>query len=159
MYTVYKQEQVFELSRKIGIAQTDVKKVLDCYISRIRNKLLQGETIKFLNICYLSYDNGNTYKETISYISTEIGLELGISRELIYRVLVEFEEIILDDLKRFYTYTIYGLVKISIEEYKKGIFKLRLRKSSSLANMDIRVIAVSSFKRKVENEWKEKRIE
>lgn len=151
MNNVYKQDQIYSISKATGLTKTDVKKVLDFYISRVRNKALDGETVKFLNICYLSSGNSRKYHETKSYISTEIGEQLKLSRELVYRVLSEYESIIIDDLlKKSYSYTIHGLLNISIVEYSKNNYKVRIRKSESLANCNIRVLTLNFFKRKVE---------
>lgn len=154
METVFKTEQVFILSERLGLSQKDVKKVLDCYINRLIGKLKNGETVKFLNICYLVSENnrGNKYQETLAFISNEIGSETRLGKELVFRILSEFSNFIVTDLKKFYSYTIRGLVNISLEEYKKGVYKVRVRKSKSLREIGVRVVTINSFKRKVESE-------
>lgn len=152
MDTVYKSEQISILSDSLNISKTDVKAILDAYISRLTDKLEKGETVKFLNICYLvNVSKGrNGYHETLAYISNEIGTQVKIGKDVVYRVLSDFEDIIAQDVSRFYTYTIRGIIGISRCEYKKGVFKLRVKKSSVYNSVGIRVVTLNSFRRKVE---------
>ena len=53
MNKVSKSDLIYSLGKTLGVSQTDVKRVIDTYVGRLKNKLDNGETIKFLNICYL----------------------------------------------------------------------------------------------------------
>jgi len=151
METVYKSEQVYLISEKLGLSQKDVKRILDNYVGRVISKINKGESVKFLNICYFVFDESRVrYHETLAYISSEIGSELKIGKEVVYRVLSEFDNFVATDLKKFYSYTVRGLFSIGLEEYKKGIYKVRVRKSSSLRDIGVRIVTINSFKRKVE---------
>ena len=154
MSGVYKQDQVYAISKSTRLSKSDIKKVIDSYIAYVRDKALNGETVKFLNICYLSSGSKSSlnYRETKSYVSTEIAIKLRMSKEAVYRVLSDYENIIIEDLvKKNYSYVIHGLINISVIEYTKDVYKVRIRKSDSLANRNIRVLTLNSFKRKVEN--------
>ena len=157
METVFKSEQVYLLSKGIGVTQKDVKTILDSYIGRLTKNLDSGKSVKFLNICYLINENDKdiSYRETLAYISNEIGKETKLGKELVFRVLSDFEKVIVRDVKNFYTYTIRGLVNISCSEYKTGIYKSRVRKATKYDNMGIRVTTINSFKRKVE--WNDRK--
>lgn len=152
MDTVFKAEQVYIISDRLGIAQKDVKLVIDSYVNRILSKVRDGETVKFLNICYLVPEGGkrNSYLETLSYISNDISKEVRLGKDVVYRVLSELSNFISTDLKKFYSYTIRGVVNISLEEYKKDVYKVRVRKSKNLRDMGVNIITINSFKRKVE---------
>lgn len=150
MNRVYKTDQIYFLSKAVGVSQADVKRVLDCYTDRLKEKLSNGETIKFLNICYLvNSENKQYYHETLAYISTEIGNETKLGKELVLRILTTYEDTIARDLRKFYTYGVRGLVKFRYTEYRNGICRLRVNKGSNL-DSNIRVITLNSFRRKVE---------
>ena len=152
MNKVFKSDQIYVISKKLGIPQTEVRRVLDCYCEKLRNDLEEGKTVKFLNICYLvNRCNKVYYNETLAYISHEIGLKTKLGKELVYRVLLTLEELITKDLCSSFSYVIRGLVSISLIEYNRGTYKVRIRKSESLSHLDIRVLTLNSFKRKVEN--------
>lgn len=155
MNKVYKSDQIYALSRAVGVPQSDVKRVIDIYIGRLRNKLDSGETIKFLNICYLvNNENKEYFHETLAYISTEIGNETKLGRELVLRILKTYEDTIVQDLRKFYSYGVRGLVKFRCVEYRRGVYKVRVNKGSNL-DSNIRVVTLNSFKRKVEiDDWK-----
>lgn len=152
MDTVYKSEQVYLLSKGIGVSKKDVKTVLDTYVNRLIKKLENGETIKFLNICYLVNEGQGkeSYQETLAYVSNEIGKETKLGKELVFRILSDFERAIVRDVRNFYTYTVRGLVNISCCEYREGVYKVRVRKSTKYDCSGIRVVTINSFKRKVE---------
>lgn len=150
MNRVYKSDQIYCLSKAVGVSQADVKRVLDSYTERLRTKLANGETIKFLNICYLvNSENKQYYHETLAYISTEIGNETKLGKELVLRILTTYEDTIAQDLRKFYTYGVRGLVKFRYTEYRNNICKLRVNKGTNL-DSNIRVITLNSFRRKVE---------
>lgn len=150
MNKVFKSEQIYAISKELGVSQVDVKKVLDSYTNRLSDKVKNGETIKFLNICYLvNSSNKNYYNETLAYVSNEIGRETKLGKELVFRVLKTYEDTIIQDLKRFYSHGIRGLVKFKRIEYGEGVYKVRVNKGSNL-DSDVRVVTINSFRRKVE---------
>lgn len=154
MLTVYKDEQLILLSERVGLTKKAVKDILDEYINRIHEKVNVGETVKFLGVCYLSANYRSDYThETLAYVSTEIGEKLSVSGNTVYRVLADYEDMIVSDVGNYYTYVIRGIIKISSEElYLNGIrsFKLRLNTSGALRDKGYRVFALNSFRRKVE---------
>ena len=151
METVFKTVQVYILSDKLGVSQKDVKLILDSYVNDLLSKLRNGQTVKFLDVCYLVVDGKkNGYQETLAYISNDLGVTTKLGKELVFRVLSEFSNFISEDLKKFYSYTIRGLVNISLEEYKLGVYKVRIRKSKVLKEIGVNIVTINSFKRKVE---------
>lgn len=156
MNKVSKGGLVYTLGKKLGVSQASVRLVIDCYVSRLVEQLDRGYSVKFLNVCYLvnSCSSGNNYKETLAYVSSIIGDDCRLGRELVYAILVAYEGLLVSDLKRFYSCGVRGLVKFRYIEYKKGVYKLRVNKGSNLGS-NIRVVTLSSFKRKVElDDWK-----
>lgn len=155
MNKVSKEDLIYSLGKKVGVTQSDVKRVIDAYVARLRDKLEQGETIKFLNICYLvNSENRQYYHETLAYISTEVGEETKLGKEFVFRILYSYEDMIIQDLRKFYSYGIRGLVKFRYTEYCRGVSKVRVNKGSNL-DSNIRVVTLNSFKRKVEiDDWK-----
>ena len=152
METVFKAEQVYIISNRLGVNQKDVKLVIDTYVDKLLSKVKEGQIVKFLNICYLVPDNvsGSRYQETLSYISNDIGNETKLGKEMVFRILSELSNFISSDLKKFYSYTIRGIVHIYLEEYKRGVFKVRVRKSKVLRDLGVGIVTMNSFKRKVE---------
>lgn len=155
MNKVSKDDLIYSLSKKLGISQSDIKCVIDTYINRLKSRLSNGETVKFLNICYLINSGCNKhYNETLAYISTEIGVETKLGKEVVFRILSSYEDMIIHDLRKFYTYGVRGLVKFRYVEYVKGVYKVRVNKGSNL-DSNIRITTLNSFKRKVEiDDWK-----
>lgn len=153
MNKVFKSDQIYSLSKALSISQADTKRVLDCYIDRVKTKVDNGETVKFLNICYLvNKENDKYYHETLAYISTEIGYETKLGKELVFRILSTYEDMIAQDLRKFYSYVVRGVVRISLTEYEKGVYKVRINKATNLLNTSVRVVTLNSFKRKVESD-------
>ena len=156
MEKVNKVDLIYSLSRVIGVHQTDVRRVIDAYVDRLKKRLYNGESIKVLNICYLINKDSTKkyYHETLAYISSDIGEETKLGKELVFRILTSYEEMIIRDLRKFYSYGIRGLVKFRNTEYTRGVYKVRVNKSSML-DSNIRVVTLNSFRRKVElDDWK-----
>lgn len=148
---VYKDTQITQVSNYLGISKVSVDKVLTYYVDYLKEKLEKGETIKFLNICYLRVNGKQeTMHETLAYVSDEIGSILGISQVVVLRILSTYEEILIKDLKKLYAYSIRGLIRIRLEKNYKGEFKVRTKKSTVYNGKDIYVTTTNSFKRKVE---------
>ena len=76
-------------------------------------------------------------------------METKLGKELVFRILSTYEDMIVQDLRKFYSYGVRGLVKFKYTEYRRGICKVRVNKGSNL-DSDIRVVTLNSFKRKVE---------
>lgn len=148
---IYKSEQVYALSKKVGVSQKDVKIVLDMYINGLIEKVNNGESVKFLNICYIVNSGNKThYHKTLAYVSTEISNKVNLGKDLVLGILLSYEELIIKDVRKFYSYVVKGLFKVYLEEYKKNVYKVRVKKASNFRNMGIRVVSINSFKRKVE---------
>lgn len=141
MDTIFKSDQIYILSDRLGLSQKSVKSVLDNYINRLIEKAKSGKPVKFLNICYIINSDSKlfNYNETLAYISSEISKDVKLGKDVVFRILSEFSVFIADDLKKFYSYTIRGLVSISLEEYKTGVYKVRIRTSKSLREVGARL--------------------
>ena len=151
METVYKDEQVSQLSRYLNIPKSTVKDVLNTYIQYLKNKLDSGETVKFLNVCYLRVggkDENN--HETLAYISNELGKCLDVSQVVVHRILTTYEEFLIRDLKKLYSYSIRGLIRIRLTKNQYGDYKVRTKKSTAYNGKDVYVTTTGYFKRKAE---------
>lgn len=150
--SVYKTEQVEILSERLGVPKTQIKEILTAYVDYLRSELDMGMTVKFLNVCYLvnrEYEDTPILQETNAYIATEIAEQLKCSAVLVQRVFQEFEEVLMDDLKKDKKYTIRGLFTIKLEKDIKGNYKVRTKKSTAYAGENIYVTSTLYFKRKV----------
>ena len=147
---VFKDAQMYQLSKRLGIPKSTATKIWDEYINRLSKQIEEGKTIKFLNVCYLVVNNKcEDYQETLAYISHEIADKLGYTQVLVYRVLTSFEEYLILDLQKLYCYSIRGICRIRLERYG-GDYKVRIKKSTKYNSMNIYVSTISTFKRKVE---------
>lgn len=149
-----KRESIGGIASSLNLQNYIVEDVINKYIVYLQNALSEGKTIKFLNICYLRCGSESFLNETLAYVAAEISPWCGVSPNVTLRVLFAYEEFIIEQLKESREFTIRGIVRISLEDFnskKHGIVKrLRLRKSTVFNSEDVRVSAVSSFKRKLE---------
>lgn len=151
METIFKDEQVSLISKQLGIPKVQVNKIITTYVHYLRCKLDSGETIKFLNICYLKYEGKDEeVHETLAYVSHEVGEVIGQSQVVVYRVLTTFEETLIKELKKLNSFSVRGLIRIKLEKNYKGDYKVRTKKSTVYNNEDIYVTTLGSFKRRVE---------
>lgn len=151
MDTVYKSEQIAIISNRLNISKTSVENVINEYIGYLKQKIDSGNTVKFLNICFIQVEGNCDRKlETLAYISYELGQKLKLGREVVWRILTSFEEMIITDIKKFYSYNIRGLLNITvIEDYKERL-KVRITKSTIYNNKPVRIFTLGTFKRKIE---------
>ena len=151
---VYKDTQIKQLAEKLNIPKTTVESIWNGYTGYLKDKIESGESIKFLNVCYLRVNScelkkGEGYYETLAYISHELADTLGLSNILVYRVLTLFEECLISDLQKFYSYSIRGICRIRLERYG-GKYRVRIKKSTKYNAEDVYVSTIGTFKRKVE---------
>lgn len=150
METIYRDTQVNIMSKRLNISKGVIKNVITEYVNSLVEKLEEGYPVKFLGVCYLKQEGvTERYSETLAYSCTEIGKKLNMSSSSVLSILSVYEDILISDLRKFYTYSIRGLVNISVTEYKPNEFKLRIKKATNLANKGIRVVTMNSFRRKV----------
>lgn len=147
----FRKEQVEEISSKLNITKLSVEEIVFAYEDYLIKRLQLGESVKFLNICFLKRNKADSTIETLAYTSTEISKEFNgrYSSEMILRVLTTFQEVIESNLKKFNGFSIRGLVRIRLVEYGNG-YKVRIKKSTTLNGEDVRVQTIGSFRRKVE---------
>lgn len=147
----FRKEQVEEISSKLKITKLSVEEIVFAYEDYLIKRLQLGESVKFLNICFLKRTKADSTIETLAYTSTEISKEFNgrYSSEMILRVLTTFQEVIESNLKKFNGFSIKGLVRIRLVEYGNG-YKVRIKKSTTLNGEDVRVQTIGSFRRKVE---------
>lgn len=151
---VYKDVQISQLAKRLGLSKTTVTNIWNEYTGKIISKIEAGETVKFLNICYLRVNSrdlkkGEDYHETLAFISHEIADKLSLSQTVVYRVLTSFEEYLILDLQKSYSYSIRGICRIRLELYG-GKYRVRIKKSTKYNAEDVYVSTISTFKRKVE---------
>lgn len=152
--TVYKTEQVAQIADRLRLPKQRVLDIWNMYVDYLISRVDAGESVKILNICYLrvnekSLTKGEKVHETLAYISTEICRKLNITKEVVYRVLTSFEDYMIQDLQNFYSYSIRGLVRIRLERYGDS-YKVRVKKSTRYNGLDVYVITLGTFRRKVE---------
>lgn len=153
---VYKQQQIVNIAKELNIPICLVDEIFNKYRAYLQEKLTNGYSVKFLNICYLKKSDAlGQMSETLAYVASEIGHKCGVSGNIVFRVLTTYEEIIIKELKKSSDFIVRGLVRIRLEEFYskksgKTELKLRLKKSTIYNSENVRVSAVSSFKRKLE---------
>ena len=151
METVYKDVQISQVSKHLNIPKVVVRDIFTTYVNYLKDKLSRGETIKFLNVCYLKVGGKDeSVHETIAYVANEIGQKLGHSQTTVYRVLMAYEDFLIRDLRKLYSYSIRGLIRIRLEKDYNGNYKVRTKKSTAYEGYDIYVTTTGYFKRKVE---------
>jgi len=153
METVFKVEQVEQISKKLNIPKVTIELIITNYVNYLREKLDGGETVKFLNVCYLRRQNTGSdvsLHETTAYIATEVANRISLSSILVQRVFQEYEETLIKDLKKFYSYSIRGIIRIKLEKNYRGEYKVRTKKSTVYNGTDVYVTTSGSFKRKAE---------
>lgn len=148
---VYRDAQVSQVAEKLGLQKVVVEKVILAYVGYLKDRLESGETVKFLNVCYLRYGGKSLENhETLAYVATEVGKQVGVSGVVAFRVLNCYEEFIISDLQKLYSYSIRGLLRISLERNYKDEYKVRIKKSTVYNGEDVYITTLGSFKRKVE---------
>lgn len=149
---LYRDEQVTQLARRLNLSKSVVEDVLINYVKYLRHRLDDGLTVKFLNVCYIVIEGKQEeLHETLAYTASKIADNIGIDRNIAYRVLASFEEYLIRDLRNFYSYNIRGLFTIKLKNLGEGYgYKLRLKKSCAYKGTDCHITAINSFKRKVE---------
>ena len=151
METIFKDIQVAQISQYLGISKKAVNDIITNYVSYLKAKLESGETVKFLNVCYLRYEGKELdVHETLAYISNNLGKDLGLSQTVVYRTLTAFEDFLIKDLQNLNSYSIRGLIRIRLEKNLKGEWKVRTKKSTAYNNWDIYITTLPSFKRRAE---------
>lgn len=151
---VFQETFLNQIANRLTIPKSTVKKIWDKYTDYLIKKIDSGESVKFLNICYLRVNTKNLSKgegvfETLAYIAHEVADVIGESQILVYRVLTSFEEYLILDLQNFYSYSIRGIVRIRLERYN-GYYRVRTKKSTRYNGKDVYVTTIGTFKRKVE---------
>lgn len=148
--TVFRDDQVSQLSRHLGLSKVSVTKILVSYVNYLKEKIESGCTVKFLNVCYLKVGGQEEpTHETLAYISNELGRQLGYSQTVVNRVLSTYEEFLIRDLRKLYSYNVRGLLKIRLEKYN-GNYRVRTKKSTVYNGMDLYITTLGGFKRRVE---------
>lgn len=146
MVILYRDEQINTISNNLNIPKVLVKQVITSYIDYLSKMIDEGKPVKFLNICNIRV-NGKIDEthETLAYIATELSREINQSSVVVKRILSNFEESIVYDLRHGFSYTIRGLIHLKMEGNT-----VNCRKSSKYQGQDVRVMMLGGFKRKVE---------
>lgn len=145
----YREKQVEEIAEKLRISKSDVDLILRNYFEYLQERVAEGRTVKFLNICYLRQNEGGEERlETLAYISTEIAKATGMGNVTVHSVLSLLEDIIAKDLRNGVAFSMRGVVRIRaiIED---GQCRVRVRKSTKYNSKPITVSTLNAFRRKV----------
>lgn len=146
MVTLYRDEQVNTISYNLNISKTVVRQVITSYAKYLEDKIMGGEPVKFLNICHIRVNSCiSDTQETLAYIATELSRKINQSDVLVKRVLETYENLIVEDLSKGFSYNIRGLVNLTVEG--NHVYS---KKSSKYQGYDVRVMLIGRFKRKVE---------
>lgn len=149
--TIYRDVQVAQIATSLKLNKNIVESIIVGYVSYLKKHLEEGETVKFLNVCYLRVNGQDeSSHKTLAYICTELSKDFGVSSNVIYRVLTSFEEYLISDLQNMYTYCIRGLINIRLEKNTKGEYRVRTKKSTIYNGLPVYVTTIGSFKRRVE---------
>lgn len=149
--TVYKDVQLSQIAKRLNVTVNSVRNIWNEYEKYIQDTIFSGHSVKFLNICYFRVDGKPVeYHVTLAYVATEIAKRLSISKDVTYRVLLSFEEYLINDLRNFYSYCIRGILKIWLQKVEDGSYRIRSSKSTIYDGYDIRVSILPGFRRKVE---------
>ena len=145
----FKRDQIEEISFKVGIPKTVVYLVISRYVDYLKGRLEDGNTVKFLNICYLKVSGREEeLHETLAYIANELGKDVGQSQNMVFRILLEMEEMVVKNLSELNAFTVRGLVRVKVENTFDG-YRVRVKKSTVYNGHDVYITTLPSFKRKV----------
>ena len=152
METIYKDEQVAQISKHLNISKSSVSDVITAYVNYLRGKLDAGDTVKFLNVCYLRRRDGDesNLHETLAYTATEISKSLSLSPVVVARIFQDYEETLIKDLRKLNSYSVRGIIRIKLEKTYRGEFKVITKKSTVYNGTDVYVTTTGKFKRKAE---------
>lgn len=151
MEVVYKDVQISQVSNHLNIPKTTVNDIFTSYVNYLKGKIDKGETVKFLDVCYLRVDGKDeSAHETLAYISHELADTLKLSPVVVYRVLTTYSEFLIRDLKKLNKYSIRGLIRIRLERNYKGEYKVRTKKSTVYNGKSVYITTTNFFKRKAE---------
>ena len=148
---LYRGEQTNLISEKLNLPKSDVDLILKNYTAYLREKLIKGETIKVLNICYIKNPDEpkNVHRETLGFISTELSKQSRVGSITIQRVLTTLEELIIKDISEGKAYSLRGLIRIRCIDTDAGK-KVRIKKSTKDNGSPVYIVTLNSFRRKVE---------
>lgn len=146
MEIIYRSEQVDSIAGRLNINKNVVNLVINNYVQHLVSKINSGETVKFLNICYLRVSQKQLAedRETLAYIATEIGSEVGVGGPTVLRILLSLEELICYQLLENRGFSIRYLVRIRMDDET-----VRVKKSTSLNGKDVYAVVLGSFRRKM----------
>lgn len=133
-----KKIQIEDLSLKVSVPKSTVKDIYNGYCDYIAEQVVNGKTVKFLNLFYMVKDGYRGSRETLAYASHELANRLGISPILCLRVLKELQESIIVHLNRGYIFNIRGIANISVGIYN-GVNVVYVKKSTNFRNSNVSV--------------------
>lgn len=150
MDIIYKREQLAHLASKLSISKVQVSTVWELYVQKLQDEIDRGNTVKFFNICYILV-GGKPLEtsKTLAYIAHEIADELNMGKDVVFTILLSYEEYLIRGLRKCYYYSIRGLVGLRIVS-SNGCYRVKVKKSKVYEGRDIKIRVLSSFRRKVE---------
>ena len=146
---LFAKDQIDYLSKKVNLTKENVEYILACYVNYLKRKIMNGESVKFLNICcFMNRDNKSlSGYETLAYTASEITNQywLKVGSNIIYRVLKEFENYILLELKKGNGFSIRYLMRLRVDgDDEKHVV---CRKSAIYTGMNVYVWGTWYFNR------------
>lgn len=136
--------QAEKIAERLNISKYFVKPVLVSYIDFILDQIRSGNTVKFLNVCIIRINkNPRENCETRAYIANKLSTK-EVSPVVVARILEEYEQCIVEDLKDGGIYRMQGLCTIGYNNNS-----LSCRKSTKISGHHIVISFVERFKRRV----------
>lgn len=148
----FKRELIEYIHCTLNIPRTTIDSVINRYVEYLKGKLESGQSVKFLNVCYLKVksDTEDSIQETLAYTAVEVGKQLKVSGQTAIAILFALEEAIINSCSVTNSVrgtTIRGLVRIKMEGDN-----VRIKKSTAYNGFDIYITTLQSFRRRVETE-------
>lgn len=142
---VFKNEQVDTIAKQLNVYNITVKAIIDAYIDYLIAELNDLQPVKVLSICYIQLKDRNSLsikgdipRETLAYTAYELSKIVNISSSIVYRVLVEYQNYIIQTIEngeRFVIRSLIVIYKESVINYKgKEKVRLRVKRSCSLVD-------------------------
>ena len=74
----FKRELIEYIHCTLNIPRTTIDSVINGYVEYLKGKLESGQSVKFLNVCYLKVksDTEDSIQETLAYTAVEVGKQL-----------------------------------------------------------------------------------
>lgn len=148
-----KTDDISTISETMSIPYWKVRKVVNAYLSYLRDKVDRREPIGFLRVCEVRVKGYEGYRETYGYTCCEVARSVGMEPIFVRGILDCYEDLIISDLRKCKSHTVTGLLKIRIVENYYGKPIVSVMRSTAISGVEGVYLGLRrSFRRKVEND-------